>query len=69
MEKKSIGAWKRQTSKGEVVGFTIDGKKYTMWPNSFKKESKHPDFNITEDKPREQSNTGLVKQFDDELPF
>lgn len=77
MEKKSIGAWKRQTSKGEVIGFTIDGKKYTMWPNSYKKESKHPDFNITEDKPFENKTIAenKVKKYiddaiaDDDLPF
>jgi uncharacterized protein (DUF736 family) len=50
METKKIGAWKKQTSKGEVISFTIDGKKYSMWPNLYKKEDKHPDFNIIEDK-------------------
>jgi len=71
MEKKTIGAWKKNTSKGEVISFTIDGKKYSMWINSFKKEDKHPDFNIVEDKPFEK-NSGYVKNFDDDntsLPF
>lgn len=54
METKKIGAWKKQTSKGEVISFTIDGKKYSMWPNTYKKEAKHPDFNIIEDKPKEK---------------
>jgi uncharacterized protein (DUF736 family) len=56
MENKKIGAWKKQTSKGEVISFTIDGKRYSMWPNSFKKEDKHPDFNIVEDKPKPIDN-------------
>ena len=51
METKKIGAWKKQTSKGEVVSFTIEGKRYSMWVNTYKKEDKHPDFNIVEDKP------------------
>lgn len=48
---KRIGAWKKQTAKGEVISFTIDGKKYSMWVNQYKKDEKHPDFNIVEDKP------------------
>lgn len=52
MERKTIGAWKKQTSKGEVISFTINGVKYSMWSNSYKKEDKHPDFNIVEDKPK-----------------
>jgi hypothetical protein len=51
METKKIGAWKKQTSKGEVISFSIDGKRYSMWVNTYKKEDKHPDFNIVEDKP------------------
>lgn len=72
MEKKSIGAWKKQTTKGEVISFTIDGKKYSMWQNTYKKEDKHPDFNIVEDKPFEKKFLGLVKNFEDDntsLPF
>ena len=26
--KKKFGAWKKQTSKGEVISFTIEDKKY-----------------------------------------
>ena len=33
-----IRAWKKQTSKGEVISFTINGVKYSMWPNRYKKE-------------------------------
>jgi uncharacterized protein (DUF736 family) len=47
--KQSIGAWKKQTSNGEVITFTIEGKKYSMWANQYKKEDKHPDFKIYED--------------------
>lgn len=58
MEKKEkIGAWKKQTSKGEVINFKIGDKKYSMWVNNFKKESKHPDYQIVEDdyKPKDEA--------------
>jgi hypothetical protein len=47
--KKKYAAWKKQTAKGEVISFTIEGKKYSMWVNTYKTESKHPDFQIYED--------------------
>lgn len=47
MEKTNkIGAWKKTTSKGEVIEFAIDGQRYSMWANPYKKEQRHPDFNI-----------------------
>ena len=49
IQKKKFGAWKKQTSKGEVINFTIEGKKYSMWNNTYKTESKHPDYQIYED--------------------
>ena len=49
-KKWSTGAWKKQTAKGEVINFTIEGKKYNMWKNTFKKpESNQPDYQIYED--------------------
>jgi hypothetical protein len=69
METKKIGAWKKQTSKGEVISFTIEGKRYSMWLNTYKKEDKHPDFNIVEDKPfnnETQKNTATAIS---DLPF
>ena len=45
----SIGAWKKQTPKGEVISFTINGQRYNMWPNGRKNADKQPDFNIYED--------------------
>ena len=47
--KKKYGAWKKQTTKGEVISFTIEDKKYSMWVNTYKTESKHPDYQIYED--------------------
>lgn len=41
-----IGAWSKDTSKGKVINFTINGVKYSMWENKFKKEIKHPDYQI-----------------------
>lgn len=49
VEKVKIGAWKKETSKGVVINFTINGQRYSMWENKFKKESKHPDYQIYED--------------------
>lgn len=68
METKKIGAWKKQTSKGEVISFAIEGKRYSMWVNTYKKEDKHPDFNIVEDKPF--NNEAKVQTTGDgDLPF
>jgi hypothetical protein len=65
--KKKYGAWKKTTAKGEVISFTIEDKKYSMWVNTYKTESKHPDYQIYEDnfKPKEQ-NQPVVK---DDLEF
>lgn len=54
MEKKNNGAaWRKSinTKYGqvEVISATIDGKRYTLWPNKSKKEPKHPDYNVVED--------------------
>ena len=50
MEKaEKIGAWTNKTKTGkQVINFTIDGKKYDMYKNDFKKEEKHPDYQIVE---------------------
>ena len=48
-QKSSIGAWKKQTPRGEVVNFTINGQRYNMWVNTKKSNDKQPDFNILED--------------------
>lgn len=45
-KKESWGAWKRQTAKGEVINFTLNDVKYSMWVNSYKTEEKHPDYKI-----------------------
>ena len=66
-KKESIGAWKKQTSKGEVISFTIEGKKYSMWANQHKKEDKHPDFKIYEDKPKEIKQSQSDESF--KMPF
>jgi hypothetical protein len=73
-EKKwSTGAWKKQTAKGEVINFTINDVKYSMWVNSYKKEEKQPDFKIfvNDFKPTEQVQSEKPsygnKDFDDFL--
>ena len=32
-KKESWGAWKRTTAKGEVINFTLNDVKYSMWAN------------------------------------
>ena len=73
-EKKwSAGAWKKQTAKGEVINFTINEVKYSMWVNNYKKEETQPDFKIfvNDFKPTEQTQGEKQsygnKDFDDFL--
>lgn len=78
MEKTNkIGAWKKATSKGEVIEFTIEGQRYSMWPNSYKKpDSKDPDFKIfpNDFKPKaelkkEYAEPVNKQEAEDDLPF
>ena len=67
-EKKKYGAWKKTTTKGEVINFTIEGKKYNMWVNTYKKEDNQPDYQIYKDnyiKPEIQSKSII----NDDLEF
>ena len=72
-KKWSTGAWKKQTAKGEVINFTINGVKYSMWPNNYKKDEKQPDFKIfvndfkPKDEPQGSKPTYGNKDFDDFL--
>jgi hypothetical protein len=78
MEKKvNYGAWKKPTSKGEVIEFTIDGQRYSMWPNQYKKpDSKEPDFKIfpndfkpTAEFKKEYSAPVNQQEAEDDIPF
>ena len=77
MEKTNkIGAWKKTTSKGEVIEFAINGQRYSMWSNPYKKEEKHPDFNIIPNdfKPKaefkqEYSSPVNQQESEENLPF
>jgi hypothetical protein len=68
MNNQSAGAaWKKTvtTKNGEVeiLSITIGDKRYSAWPNTFKKEGeKSPDYRLQEDnyKPKEKA---------DDLPF
>lgn len=64
-------AWKKvvKTKNGEVevLSLTIGDKRYTAWPNTFKKEGeKSPDYRLQEDtyKPKE-----TAPKEDSGLPF
>jgi hypothetical protein len=73
-KKQSIGGiWKKQTAKGEVLSIQIGDKRYTAWPNGFKKD-KQPDYRIFEDtwKPeskQEVSHTPKNVMDGNDLPF
>ena len=64
-EKWSTGAWKKQTQKGEVINFTINNVKYSMWVNNYKKDEKQPDYKIfiNDFKPKQQENNS------NDIPF
>jgi hypothetical protein len=77
VKKENWGAWKRQTAKGEVINFAINGKKYSMWVNSYKTDPKHPDYKIYEDTyvaPTDAKNAPVKPQnnqpiYNDDLEF
>jgi len=65
--KKKYGAWKKTTPKGEVINFTIEGQKYNMWVNTYKKADNQPDYQIYEDNyKKEGDNKPIVN---DDLEF
>lgn len=72
-KKPSGSAYKKQTSKGEVINLVIDGKRYNMWPNSYKTDANQPDFKIFEDnyvKNTEQTVNESIKPVGgSDLPF
>lgn len=43
----------------EYLKITINGQKFIAYRNGYKKEAKHPDWNVYIDKPREQSEGGV----------
>jgi hypothetical protein len=66
-EKKKYGAWKKTTPKGEVINFTIEGQKYNMWVNTYKKADNQPDFQIYEDNYKKE--TDIKPIVNDDLEF
>lgn len=73
-EVKKYGAWKKETAKGEVINFSIEGVKYSMWKNSYKKEDRHPDYQIYIDtyKPNAEAKkeyNNINKQEAEDSPF
>jgi hypothetical protein len=67
-KKLSFGAWKRQTAKGEVINFAINGTRYSMWANSYKSDDKQPDFKIYINEYVASAETQLTEVKTD-LPF
>lgn len=78
-QKQSAGAiWKKtiKTKNGpmEILSITIEGKRYSAWPNTYKKEGeKSPDYRVQVDnyEPKPQSATQSARQVEDNsgLPF
>ena len=70
-EKKwSTGGWKKQTAKGEVINFTIENVKYSMWVNAYKTEEKQPDYKIyVNDFNPETKTYSKPKEDTEGLPF
>ena len=66
-DKKKYGAWKKQTPKGEVINFTIEGQKYNMWVNTYKKKETEPDFQIYENNYQKPEGTQPI--VNDDLEF
>lgn len=71
-------AWKKviNTKNGEVevLSITIGDKRYTAWPNTFKKEGERsPDYRLNEDTytPKAAATAPAKKSFagQDDLPF
>jgi hypothetical protein len=71
-------AWKKviNTKNGEVevLSITIGDKRYTAWPNTFKKEGERsPDYRLNEDTytPKAEAKPAPKKTFagQDDLPF
>lgn len=71
-EKKwSTGGWKNQTAKGEVINFTINDVKYSMWVNAYKTEEKQPDYKIyvNDFNPETKPTYSKPKEDTEGLPF
>ena len=78
MEKKQLkpGIWKKSVTKKdgsqvEALTFTLEGKRYTAWPNNSDNPNA-PAYSIMEDTYKPKENTGYkapVKQDNDDLPF
>lgn len=66
-EKKKYGAWKKTTPKGEVINFTIEGQKYNMWVNTYKKKDNEPDYQIYEDNYKKETDSKSI--VNDDLEF
>jgi hypothetical protein len=78
MEKKTnYGAWKKTTPKGEVIEFTIEDKRYSMWLNQYKKPySKEADYKIypNDYKPKAENKMEYQtpvnqQESEDDLPY
>ncbi len=71
-EKKwSAGAWKKTTAKGEVINFTIENVRYSMWANAYKTEDKQPDYKIyvNDFNPENKQTNSKPKEDTESLPF
>lgn len=73
--KQSAGAaWRKvvNTSNGpvEILSLTIGDKRYSAWPNTYKKEGeKSPDYRLIEDTYQPKAEAKSEAKFAGDLPF
>lgn len=70
------GAWKKtiNTKNGpvEILSISIEGQRYTAWPNTFKKDGdKTPDYRLQVDtyQPKADAPKSFAGQDNSDLPF
>lgn len=80
-KKSEFGIWKKsiKLKSGqvtEVLSFSVNGQRYTAWPNTRKQNERSPDFNVYVDnyvKPEQpsapQPAPATKQDFSDDLPF
>jgi hypothetical protein len=71
---EKVGLWEKKDKNGNIMfcGKTKDGKKVMIFKNTYKKEDKHPDYNLMisdgNSAPVVKSNIQVEEKVD-EVPF
>ncbi len=78
--KSEFGIWKKSIKLKtgqvtEVLSFSVNGQRYTAWPNTRKQNERSPDFNVyvdnyvKPDAPKQEAPATASPKQDDGLPF